>query len=101
MRKRAARACAAFSASSTVCPSSYRISDSSSRMPTSSSTTRILAITSHLLRSRIILFLRGRVHSIGRQSQAGQQYGDPRAPFLAIGEIDAAAMFFNDLAHNG
>jgi hypothetical protein len=41
---RAARAAAAFSASCTSWPSSRRISESSSRMPTSSSTTSIFAI---------------------------------------------------------
>ena len=41
---RADRAAAAFSAVSTACPSSARISDSSSRMPISSSTTRMLAM---------------------------------------------------------
>ena len=43
-RKRAARACAAFSASSTVWPSSLRISHSKSRMPCSSSTTKMFAM---------------------------------------------------------
>jgi hypothetical protein len=41
---RAARAAAAFSARMMSCPSSRRISERSSRMPTSSSTMRILAM---------------------------------------------------------
>ena len=41
---RTRRASAAFSANETLCPSSDRISESSSRMPISSSTTRIFAI---------------------------------------------------------
>ncbi|RWA46711.1 hypothetical protein AU476_35540 [Cupriavidus sp. UYMSc13B] len=41
---RYSRACSAFSASSTTWPSSLRISESSSRIPISSSTTRIVAI---------------------------------------------------------
>ena len=45
-RSRTARACAAFSASSTVWPSSVRISDSRARMPSSSSTTRMVAMRS-------------------------------------------------------
>ena len=44
MRSRTARAWAAFSASSTVWPSSDRMSDNRPRMPSSSSTTRIVAI---------------------------------------------------------
>jgi len=43
-RPRASRAAVAFSATRTVCPSSARISDRSSRMPISSSTTRMLAM---------------------------------------------------------
>ncbi len=43
-RWRTARAWAAFSASSTACPSSLRISESSPRMPSSSSTTSIVAM---------------------------------------------------------
>ena len=42
--RRAARALAAFSASCTVWPSSLRISERRSRMPSSSSTTRIFAM---------------------------------------------------------
>ena len=41
---RAARAWVAFSARSTLCPSSLRISDSKSRMPCSSSTTKMFAM---------------------------------------------------------
>ena len=41
---RASRACWAFSAVCTTCPSSERISERSSRIPISSSTTRIFAI---------------------------------------------------------
>ena len=41
---RASRACCAFSAVCTTCPSSERISERSSRIPISSSTTRIFAI---------------------------------------------------------
>ncbi|MCY1356460.1 hypothetical protein D9M69_429140 [compost metagenome] len=41
---RYSRACCAFSASSTTWPSSLRISESSSRIPISSSTTRMVAI---------------------------------------------------------
>ena len=43
---RAARAWAAFSANSTVWPSSLRISQSNSRMPCSSSTTSMFAMLS-------------------------------------------------------
>ena len=42
---RALRAAAAFSASATLCPSSVRISESNSRMPISSSTTSICAMS--------------------------------------------------------
>ena len=45
---RTLRAAAAFSASVTLCPSSARISESSSRMPISSSTTSICAIFNSL-----------------------------------------------------
>src|SRR3989454_4118966 len=44
-RSRSRRASPALSATITWCPSSARISDSSSRIPTSSSTTRICAIS--------------------------------------------------------
>ena len=41
---RALRACVAFSARSTLCPSSFRISDNRSRIPSSSSTTSMFAM---------------------------------------------------------
>src|SRR5712692_11281291 len=81
-RSRNRRALPAFSASTTWWPSSARISESSSRMPTSSSTTRIWAISSRRLGQR-------------------QENAHRGATARAILDRDAAMVFVDDLLHDG
>src|SRR5687768_14267104 len=81
-RSRKRRASPALSASSTWCPSSARISESSSRMPTSSSTTRICAIA-----------LRG----LGER----QQHADRCAAARMVVDRDAAVMLVDNFLHDG
>ena len=75
---RAARAAAAFSAERTSWPSSVRISESSSRMPTSSSTTSIWAI----------------LFSVCRQRQPDCHL---RAAAFAVGQPEFSLVFIHDL----
>src|SRR5207248_6949159 len=80
-RSRTRRASAALSASATWWPSSSRISESSSRMPTSSSTTRICAMSG----------------SLGERQQHRHR-GPAR---LAVLDGDAAMVLVDDLLHDG
>src|SRR5256885_13145976 len=80
-RSRSRRASPALSATITWCPSSDRISDSSSRIPTSSSTTRICAISL-------------------RRFRQGQQYAHRRAAAGPIFDRHAAVVFIDDLLYD-
>src|SRR5712671_119970 len=81
-RSRCRRASPALSATETWCPSSARISDSSSRMPTSSSTTSMWAIALSRLRQ-------------------WQQHAHRGAAAWAVLDGDAAVMLVDDLLHDG
>src|SRR5438094_9729151 len=80
-RSRSRRASPALSATITWCPSSARISDSSSRIPTSSSTTRICAISL-------------------RRFRQGQQYAHRRAAAGPILDRHAAVVLIDDLLYD-
>src|SRR2546428_6543237 len=80
-RSRSRRAAPALSATITWCPSSARISDSSSRIPTSSSTTRICAISL-------------------RRFRQGQQYAHRRAAAGPILDRHAAVVLIDDLLYD-
>src|SRR5436309_15888020 len=79
-RSRSRRASPALSATITWCPSSDRISDSSSRIPTSSSTTRICAISL-------------------RRFRQGQQYAHRRAAAGPILDRHAAVVLIDVLLY--
>src|SRR3979490_3082103 len=80
-RSRSRRASPALSATVTWCPSSDRISDSSSRIPTSSSTTKICAIPL-------------------RRFRQGQQYAHRRAAAGPIFDRHAAVVLIDDLLYD-
>src|SRR3972149_3417236 len=88
---RSRRASPALSASSTSCPSSARISESSSRIPTSSSTTRICAMVSGCLRRRA---------QCGAATAGHGQKNGHRCPLCrTILDRQFAVMFVDDFLH--
>src|SRR5882672_7115903 len=107
------RATAAFSAVTTAWPSSERISDRSSRMPTSSSTTRMVAIRGarrcrqgmhlHAAGSGNAPARTGRDVCSDRLYHAPENDGYARAAtggHAAIDELDASSVFVDDFFHH-
>src|SRR5690606_36043099 len=71
-------------------------SDKSSRIPISSSTTRILAIKRHLPFFRIIVPLPFFVQRGRRLGKARQEDGYASPPFTTVRNIDATAVLFDN-----